>query len=105
MSTSASRRFELGEDYRLSQLHPGVVVVRQVSHSTSALSSGSPCCLRTSTINHEVITGGQREYAKYGVGGLRHRRRCAGCGGHYAIHVPAEGAAQLLRTVAWEVRP
>lgn len=38
MNVPQPRRFEVGEDYLPSQLHPGVVVVRQVSHSPTALS-------------------------------------------------------------------
>lgn len=105
MTTPQPRRFEVCEDYRPSQLRPGVIVVRQVSHGTATVSSGSPCCLRTATITYESITNSQRHYATYGVGGLRHSKKCAGCGWKYHIHIPPDTAPTLLRTVAWEVQP
>lgn len=104
MANNQPRRFEVGEDYRLSQLRPGTIVVRQVSHGTTTVASGSPCCLRTATIDHQSITRGQEHYAKYGVGGLRHAKKCGGCGGKYDIIIEPEAVATMLRTVAWEVR-
>lgn len=105
MSTFQPRRFEVGEDYRPSQLRPGTVVVRQVSHGVATLSSGSPCCLRTATIDYWSISEGLRHYATYGVGGLRHFKKCLGCGGKFDIQIPPDAVPALLRTVAWEVRP
>lgn len=104
-TTPQPRRFEVGEDYRLSQLRPGVIVVRQVSHGTATVSSGSPCCLRTATVDYWSITANQRHYATYGVGGLRHSKKCSGCGWKYDIHIPADTEPRSLRTIEWEVCP
>ncbi|MFF5037538.1 hypothetical protein [Nocardia salmonicida] len=102
--------FQVGAHYRLAQLKPGVSVVRQVSHGTNTLSSGSPCCLRTSTLDYETITLNQEQYRRRVEGHAPNKppcfeRTCAGCGWKFWIHVDMNTPASQLRTVTWEARP
>lgn len=102
--------FDVGADYRLDQIKPGVSVVRQVSHGTNTLSSGSPCCLRTATFDYETITHFQETNRTRVEGHAPNQpphfdRRCAGCGWKYWVHVDMTIAAWVLRTVTWEARP
>ncbi|WP_225730936.1 MULTISPECIES: hypothetical protein [unclassified Nocardia] len=99
------RRFELGQQYRLPELRPGTIVVREANFSGQSIVTGSPCCRRLTKLHlidlHRQITQRANGFAV----GDDHSRRCLECRARYRLRVPANTIAELytVSTVEWKV--